>query len=137
MVDQISGSSGLFIIIILVFFSGDVVWRDRDGQINEVIDSTAHSTLIPLFSKTISLFSLSIVLHFILVIIAVVYQLMMGYTEIDLSLYFLDYLYNLFPVYLTMCTTLVAIQVIVNHKYLAYMISIIVLLLIDLSLIHI
>ena len=134
MVDQISGSSGLFIIIILVFFSGELVWRDRDVQLNEVIDSTAHSTLIPLFSKTLSLFSLSIVLHFILVIIAVVYQLIMGYTEIDLSLYFLDYLYNLFPVYLTMCTTLVAIQVIVNHKYLAYMISIIVLLLIDIIL---
>ena len=56
MVDQISGSSGLFIIIILVFFSGELVWRDRDVQLNEVIDSTAHSTLIPLFSKSFSNF---------------------------------------------------------------------------------
>ena len=58
----------------------------------------------------------------------------MGYMEIDFSLYFLDYMYNLFPVYLTMCTTLVAIQVIINHKYLAYMVSIVVLLLIDIIL---
>ncbi|MBL29910.1 MAG: hypothetical protein CMC81_01515 [Flavobacteriaceae bacterium] len=134
MVDQISGSSGLFILIILVFFSGELVWRDRDVQLNEVIDSTAHSTLIPLFSKTLSLFSLSIVLHLILVFIAVIYQLMMGFTKIDFSLYLMDYLYNLFPVYLTTCATLVAIQVIVNHKYLAYMVSVIVLLLIDIIL---
>ena len=33
-----------------------------------------------------------------------------------------------------MCTTLVAIQVLVNHKYLAYMVSIVVLLLIDIIL---
>ncbi|MAW50649.1 MAG: hypothetical protein CMC41_05930 [Flavobacteriaceae bacterium] len=134
MVDQISGSSGLFIIIILVFFSGELIWRDRDVQLNEVIDSTSHSTLIPLFSKTLSLFSLSVVLHFILVLISIIYQLIMGYMEIDFSLYFLDYMYNLFPVYLTMCTTLVAIQVIINHKYLAYMVSIVVLLLIDIIL---
>jgi ABC-2 type transport system permease protein len=53
MIDQISGSSGLFIIIILVFFSGELVWRDRDVQINEVIDSTPHSSLVPLFSKAL------------------------------------------------------------------------------------
>ena len=128
MVDHIAGSSGLFVLIILVFFSGELVWRDRDVNVNEVIDSTPHSTLIPLFAKTLSLFSLSIVIHFILVIIAIIYQLINGYSNIELSLYFKDYLYNMFPVYLTMCATLVSIQVIVNHKYLGYMVSVILLL---------
>ena len=128
MADQVSGSSSLFIIIILVFFSGELVWRDRDVQVNEVIDSTPHNTLVPLFAKTLSLFSLSIVIHFILVIIAIIYQLINGYSNIELSLYFKDYLYNMFPVYLTMCAILVSIQVIVNHKYLGYMVSVILLL---------
>jgi len=134
MVDQIAGSSGLFIMIILVFFSGELVWRDRDVQVNEVIDSTPHSTLVPLFSKTLSLLSLSIVIHVVLVIISVIYQLIMGYTQIEFSLYFKDFLYNLFPIYFTICATLVAIQVIVNHKYLGYMISVIVLLVLDIIL---
>jgi len=134
MVDQIQGSSALFVIIILVFFSGELVWRDRDVNVNEVIDSTPHSTLIPLFSKTLSLFSLSIVIHVVLVIIAIIYQLIMGYTQIEFSLYFKDFIYNLFPLYFATCATLVAIQVIVNHKYLGYMVSVIVLLLLDIIL---
>ncbi len=128
MIDQVSGSSGLFILIILVFFSGELVWRDRDVQLNEVIDSTPHSTLVPLFSKTLSLFSLSIVIHVALVFIAIIYQLISGFTEIDLLLYIKDYMYNMFPVYFTMCSLLVAIQVIVNNKYIGYLVSVIVLL---------
>ncbi len=128
MVDQVSGSSGLFVLIILVFFSGELVWRDRDVQVNEVIDSTPHSTLIPLFSKTLSLFSLSIVIHLVLVFLAIIYQLIMGFTQIEFSLYVKDYIYNMFPVYFTMCATLVAIQVLVNNKYLGYVFSVILLL---------
>tara|TARA_B110000444_G_C18848206_1_gene603551 strand:+ start:1694 stop:5272 length:3579 start_codon:yes stop_codon:yes gene_type:complete len=128
MIDQVSGSSSLFILIILVFFSGELVWRDRDVQLNEVIDSTPHSTLVPLFSKTLSLFSLSIVIHLALVFIAIIYQLISGFTEIDLLLYIKDYMYNMFPVYFTMCSLLVAIQVIVNNKYIGYLVSVIVLL---------
>ena len=88
---------GLIIVgvIILVFFSGELVWRDRDVQINEVIDSTPHSSLAPLFSKTISLLSLSVLIHFTLALIAIIYQLLMGYNEIEFSLYIKDFLYNL------------------------------------------
>jgi len=135
MIDQISGSSGLFIIIILVFFSGELVWRDRDVQINEVIDSTPHSSLVPLFSKALSLLSLSILIHFALVFVAVIYQLAMGYTEIEFSLYLKDFIYNLFPLYFTICAAVVAIQVIVNNKYIGYVVSVIVLLVLDIILV--
>ena len=128
MSDDISGASGLFVIIMLVFFSGELVWRDRDCQINEVVDSTPHLTLIPLFSKTLSLFSLSIIIHLFLILVAIFYQLIMGYTQIDFFLYLKDYLYNYIPLWFATSASLVAIQVIVNHKYIGYMISILLLL---------
>ena len=134
MIDQISGSSGLFIIIILVFFSGELVWRDRDVQINEVIDSTPHSSLVPLFSKALSLLSLSILIHLSLVFVTIIYQLAMGYTEIEFSLYLKDFIYNLFPFYFSTCAVVVAIQVIVNNKYIGYVVSVIVLLVLDIIL---
>ena len=135
MVDQVNGSSSLFILIILVFFSGELVWRDRDVQVNEVIDSTPHSSLVPLFSKALSLLSLSILIHFALVFVAVIYQLAMGYTEIEFSLYLKDFIYNLFPLYFTICAAVVAIQVIVNNKYIGYVVSVIVLLVLDIILV--
>ena len=135
MIDQISGSSGLFIMIILVFFSGELVWRDRDVQINEVIDATPHSSLVPLFSKALSLLSLSILIHFALVFVTIIYQLAMGYTEIEFSLYLEDFIYNLFPFYFSTCAAVVAIQVIVNNKYIGYMLSVIILLVLDIILV--
>ena len=99
MTDAIDGTT-LFIMIILVFFSGELIWRDRDMNINEVIDATPHITLIPLFAKTFSLFSLTLFLHIFFVLITVIYQLIMGYFQIEFSTYFRDFIYNSFPLYL-------------------------------------
>tara|TARA_B100001063_G_scaffold47486_1_gene41268 strand:- start:139 stop:2421 length:2283 start_codon:yes stop_codon:yes gene_type:complete len=58
----------------------------------------------------------------------------MGYIEIEFSLYIKDFIYNLFPLYFTTCTVVIAIQVIVNNKYIGYMVSVIVLLVLDIIL---
>ena len=133
MTDAISGTS-LFVIIILVFFSGELIWRDRDFRINEVIDATPHTTLISLFAKTASLFSLTLVLHLFFISLAIVYQLFSGYFQIELSTYFWDFVYNNLPLYLGTSVAMIAIQVLVNHKYLGYMVSIIMVLGLDIIL---
>jgi ABC-2 type transport system permease protein len=51
MLDIISSVSGLFTIIIVVFFSGELIWRDKDNNINEVIDATPHQSFISLIAK--------------------------------------------------------------------------------------
>ncbi|MGB0366819.1 MAG: ABC transporter permease/M1 family aminopeptidase [Flavobacteriaceae bacterium] len=133
MTDAIDGTT-LFIMIILVFFSGELIWRDRDTNINEVIDATPHITLIPLFAKTLSLFCLTLLLHTFFVFITVTYQLIMGYFQIELSTYFWDFIYNSFPLYLVTCIMLVAVQVLINNKYLGYMFSVIIILGLDIIL---
>lgn len=133
MTDAISGTT-LFVMIILVFFSGELIWRDRDFRINEVIDATPHTTLISLFAKTASLFSLTLVLHLFFVSLAIVYQLLSGYFQIELSTYFWDFVYNDLPLYLGTSVAMIAIQVLVNHKYLGYMFSIIMVLGLDIIL---
>ena len=133
MTETISGTF-LFVMIILVFFSGELVWRDRDFRINEVVDATPHRTLIPLFAKTLSLFSLTLILHVFFVFITICYQLFKGFDQIELSTYFWSFIYNAFPLYLVTSMILVALQVIVNHKYLGYMLSVIVILGLDIIL---
>ena len=133
MIDSISGTY-LFVIITLVFFSGELIWRDRDEKINEVVDSTPHNSIISLLSKTVSLFSLTIILHAFFVICAILFQIVKGFTDIQLEVYFWDFVYEAMPIYLYVCTTLIAVQVIVNNKYFGYLISVVLLLLIDIIL---
>ena len=133
MTDSISGTY-LFVMIILVFFSGELIWRDRDEKINEVIDSTPHNSMISLLSKTISLFSLTIILHTFFVFFAIVFQLLKGFNYIQPSVYFWDFVYRAMPLYLLFCSSSIAVQVIVNNKYFGYLISVVLILVLDIIL---
>lgn len=133
MADAIDGTT-LFVMIILVFFSGELIWRDREAHINEVIDATPHASLISLFAKTLSLFSLTLILHAFFVGLAILYQLLKGYFQIELSTYFWDFIYNSFPLYLATAMIVMAVQVMVNNKYIGYVISIIIIVGLDIIL---
>lgn len=131
MLDEINGISTLFVIIILVFFSGELVWRDRDSHLNEVIDSTPHHSVSSLLAKAISLIFLASLLHLALIIIGVLYQAALGYTNFELGLYFTDFLTGSLIFFSIFAGILIFIQVLFNNKYLGYFVSVLVLFLID------
>lgn len=124
--DLIGNSVGVFVIIILVFFSGELIWRDRDSKINEVIDATPHGSLISLTAKALSLISVSLILNLFFVFMGVIYQLGNGYTRIELDVYLLDILYSHLPTYIVMSGVMITIQVLINNKYIGYFVSILV-----------
>ncbi len=126
MVDIIKDSSGLFIIIILVFFSGELVWRDREIKINEVIDATPHGSFLPLAAKATALIAATTVIYFFSILCGISYQLFNGFTRIELNVYLLDFLYSSFPDFIIVSGIMIFIQVLVNNKYVGYFVSIIV-----------
>ncbi len=131
MIDVINGITGLFVLIILVFFSGELVWRDRDSYINEVIDGTPHASIISLTAKTLSLICVGIALNFFFIIASILYQLANGYTNIELGVYFKDFIFSALPMYIIWSLIFVFLQVALNSKYIAYFVSILFLFLLD------
>ena len=124
MLDIILNVSGLFTIIIVVFFSGELIWRDKDNNINEVIDATPHQSFISLIAKVTSLVAVTIVLYAFFVLSAVIYQLGTGYTRIELGLYFSDFFVSYLGYYIIYSMVLVLIHAMVITKYIGYFISI-------------
>ena len=124
LVDLINNVSGIFVVIILVFFSGELIWRDRENKINEVIDATPHTSFISLAAKALSLVVITSLLHVFFVACGVIYQLINGYTRIELDVYFSDFLYSNFPTYIVWSGVMIMIQVLLNNKYIGYFISI-------------
>lgn len=127
MIDLISNNSSIFIVIILVFFSGELIWRDRESRINEVVDATSHTTIVSLLAKWLSLVSIVTFIHFTFVLVGVIYQLASGYTHLELDLYLLDFLYLSLPIYLTWCGVMIFVQTLIKNKYVGYFISILLL----------
>jgi ABC-type transport system involved in multi-copper enzyme maturation permease subunit len=131
MLDEVNNLSSLFVLIILVFFSGELVWRDRDNHINEVIDGTPHRSVISLVAKTLSLVSLGCILHLTLMVVAILYQAFNGYTNFELNVYLQDFLTGAFLVYLTWGGILIFLQVVINNKYIGYFASVVLLFMLD------
>jgi len=126
MIDSINNATMIFVIIILVFFSGELIWRDRESKINEVIDATSHTSFISLSAKALSLVAVTTILHFSFVISGILYQLFHGYTRIELDVYLLDFFYSNLMLYIIWSGIMIFIQVLVNNKYIGYFVSILV-----------
>lgn len=133
-VNMITSSTGLFFIIILVFFSGELVWNDRDAHINEVVNATPHASFISLSAKVLTLVGVAAFLYSLFSIIGILYQLILGFGDIQLGIYVLTFVYDFLPNYLFFSILFIFIQVIVNQKYQGYFLSIIVAVLFDLIL---
>ncbi len=132
MVDSISSSSGLFMMIILVFFSGELVWRARSSHIDEVISATPHHSFSQLLAQFSALVGAASILYFTFAITAILAQLVQGFTFIELELYLGEYFLSQLPNFMIYAALHLFVQVLINQRYLAYFISILLLVVLDL-----
>lgn len=131
-IDSMKGRPQLFPMIITVFFSGELVWRDRDVKINEVIDATPFTSCISMVAKTLSLLCTVSIFNLFFIGVGIVYQLLNGYTRIELDVYLLDFLYRNLPLFTIISGMTIVIQVLTSNKYVGYFIAILILFVSDL-----
>lgn len=129
--DTIEGAAGLFIIIIIVFFSGELVWRDRLNHINEVVDATPHQSILSLLGKVLALVIAAVSIDTLMIVIGMGYQALNGYFRIEPLVYFGHVFIDRLPGYFFWSMFLIFLQVIINQRYVAYFVSILVIFLID------
>jgi hypothetical protein len=122
--DDIAGSTGLFVLIVVIFFSGELVWRDRMYNIHEVVNATPHNSFISIFAKVASLVSVAVLLQLVFVFMGVTSQLLRGYTKIELDIYLIDFFVDTLPGYIILSALFVLVQTLVNNRYVGYFIGI-------------
>ncbi len=122
--DDISSSTGLFLLIIIIFFSGELVWRDRISRIHEVINATAYGSVASVFAKVLSLISIAVILQLLFIFLGIVSQLVRGYTNIELSVYLIDFAVDTLPGYIILSAIFVLIQTLLSNRYVGYFVGI-------------
>ena len=128
LIDSIKDNTDIFIIIIVVFFSGELIWRDRDYKINEVVDATAHTSFISMAAKALSLVSIASIINIFFLGFGVIYQLLHGFTRIEIDVYLLDFFYDNLPLFFAFSGITILVQVLASNKYIGYFIAILILL---------
>lgn len=88
MVDNIVDAYTMFMYGFIAFYTGMLVWKERDAKINEIQDATPARTSMLFVSKIIAMmFSIALVYLFA-IILAMITQTLNGYTHFELDVYF-------------------------------------------------
>lgn len=120
----INNGFGLFFLIIITVYSGELVWRERETKLQLVFDALPMPNWVPFVSKLLALVGTQVVLYSALVLVGVGVQLFRGYHGLELDLYAKDFLLQLVNIIL-LCILSMAVQAIVNNKYVGYTVMII------------
>ncbi len=111
------------LIIIITFYSGELVWKERSLKLNEVCDSLPVSNSVLLWSKLTTLFLVVLVYAAVGMLAMMGYQIYRGYTNFEIGLYAtglsIEVIY-----YFLICFLAVTVQVLTNNKYLGYLLMI-------------
>ncbi len=119
-----SGSFSLFILIIITFYAGEIVWRERDLNLAQITDALPIPNWVTYLAKLISLCLLPAMLLAVVLVMGVAFQTAHGYHHYEVGLY-LKRLYLLsLPSYIFLCILAFTVQSVVQNKYLGHAIMV-------------
>lgn len=83
----VTGGMFLFTLIVAVFYGGELVWRERDVKIGEIIDAAPAPGWTMFVPKILAVFLVLLAMSLTGMLTGVLYQLVEGAPSIDLGLY--------------------------------------------------
>lgn len=126
LMDYKSYDYNIFIFIILLFYSGETIHREKATRYNIINDAMPVSNAVFLFSKFCSLLGIAFILVTIPMFIGVLIQLLKGHTDFNLPVYLIELYVLTFPGFIQMILLSFAVHLLVNNKFGGHGVSLII-----------
>ena len=126
MLDALRASYSFLLVIIVMFYAGELVWKERGAKIHEVTDAMPVPDWVPMLAKLAVLAVVVLVFQAIGMAAAVMVQLARGYTWIEPDLYAKALLVDS-TMFLLMGMLALILQVLAGNKFLGYALLVLVL----------
>lgn len=114
------GTFGIIPLIIAIYYAGELVWRDRDRKMHEIIDSTPLPNWAYMVPKTVAVSGVLFATFFVSVVAAILIQLSRGFTDIAFDQYLAWYLLPLSVDMVILAVLSVFIQALCPNKYIGW-----------------
>lgn len=125
MIQVINGSLFLYMIIVITFYAGVLVWKEREAKLDGVMDALPHSNWISYSAKLVSILLIILIVISAEILISVVVQAGEGYNRFQLGLYARELFgYTFMSLF---CFTVLAFlcHIISPNKYIGYFVFIV------------
>ncbi|TGE16985.1 ABC transporter permease/M1 family aminopeptidase [Hymenobacter elongatus] len=123
-VKLLMGAFSLFQLIIIIFYSGELVWRERDANIHQIYDAMPMPSWVPFVAKLGALMLIQVLLLALVMLCGVLLQTGMGYFRYELGLYVKELFGFQLISMLLLCVLAMLVQVLVNNKFMGHAIMI-------------
>lgn len=114
------GTFAFFQLVMLVFYSGVTIWRERDSRVDELSGSTPTANGVFFFAKFLALLVLALGLNVVCIVTCIALQTYQGYTHYELGLYFTDLILMRLPGLSALLALALSIQIFLRNRYFAF-----------------
>ena len=119
--DTVAGTFITFLVIIITFYAGELVWLERDRRTYQLHDAAPVPTWVPLVAKVAALALTIAALLAACMACGMLIQAARGYFRFEIGLYLRTlFLHQLLGFYLPLIVLAVAVQTLANHKYVGH-----------------
>ena len=87
MVDIIRGAFYMFVVAIIAYFTGALIWKERNAKVNEIYDAMPTRNWTDFLSKFLTIVGAVAILMIVCIIAAIFAQILQGYNRYDLGVY--------------------------------------------------
>ena len=126
MLTVIQGGMSAFMLIVLVFYAGELIHRERKHQLDQLYDTLPVPNWVPLVAKLAAMIVAMLVLLGVAMATTVSFQLAKGYPRVELGLYLRDIFLFQIQVWVVLSVAAVVAQIFVNHKFLGYAVMVVI-----------
>jgi ABC-2 type transport system permease protein len=120
MTNTIQGSFYMFVISLMTYFAGMLIWKERDAKVDEIYDALPTLTWTSFVSKYLALATTVFVMLTIAILTCIFCQTVKGYYNYQLDLYAQRVYLIDFAGFLFLLTAFMLIHVLVNNKYIGF-----------------
>lgn len=114
----------IFVFIILVFFTGETLHRDKSSGYAVINDTFPVRDSAVIASKFVGMTFVCLILATIPILVGVMVQTLKGYFHYDLGVYLVDSYLISFPDYIQMVMLVFAVHLVVNSKFAGHAVAI-------------
>ena len=120
-VDIIGQAFALFLFIVLTFYSGDLIWKERTLRLDEVRDALPTPTWVAWSAKLTAIMGAIVVLLACASLTGMGMQVFSGFFEVDFAVYITGVFGTLGADFLILAVLAFSLQVATNNKYMGYL----------------
>lgn len=110
----------IFLLIIAVFYGGELVWRERDVKINEIVDSTPTANWVMTIPKVVAIFLILLSINAVAMATGLVFQLIKGVEEFGIANYVVWFILPSTAEMLMVAILAVFLQAVSPNKYVGW-----------------